>query len=78
MSLEKRTESYVEAQDAKDDGSEPSNDVVWTPEEERALVRKIDLYIFPMLCLVFALSLLDRTNISAAYIAGAGVDLGLT
>jgi hypothetical protein len=40
--------------------------------------KKIDLKIFPMLCLVFGMSLLDRTNISAAYIAGAGEDLGLT
>lgn len=31
-----------------------------------------------MLCLVFALSLLDRTNISAAYIAGLAKDLQLT
>lgn len=30
-----------------------------------------------MLCLVFGLSLLDRTNISAAYIAGLGKDLKL-
>lgn len=30
-----------------------------------------------MLCLVFGLSLLDRSNISAAYIAGLGEDLGL-
>jgi hypothetical protein len=30
-----------------------------------------------MLCVVFGLSLLDRTNISAAYIAGLAVDLRL-
>jgi hypothetical protein len=40
--------------------------------------KKIDLHVFPMLCVVFGMSLLDRTNISAAYIAGAGADLGLT
>lgn len=49
----------------------------WTPEEEKKLVRRIDLHIFPMLCFVFALSLLDRTNISSAYIAGLEEDLGL-
>jgi MFS family permease len=31
-----------------------------------------------MLCVVFGLSLLDRTNISSAYIAGLGEDLRLT
>ncbi|EXJ63060.1 hypothetical protein A1O7_03505 [Cladophialophora yegresii CBS 114405] len=50
----------------------------WTPEEEKALVKKLDWRVFPMLCVVFGLSLLDRTNISAAYIAGMAVDLELT
>jgi hypothetical protein len=39
--------------------------------------KKIDWHLFPMLCLVFGMSLLDRTNISAAYIAGAGKELKL-
>lgn len=30
-----------------------------------------------MLCILYSLSLLDRTNISAAYIAGLGRDLQL-
>ncbi|RDL29807.1 Uncharacterized protein BP5553_10672 [Venustampulla echinocandica] len=47
----------------------------WTPAEEKALLRRIDLHIFPMLCAVFALSLLDRSNISAAYISGMKTDL---
>lgn len=50
----------------------------WTQEEERAIVKKADWRVFPMLCIVFGLSLLDRTNISAAYIAGLGTDLRLT
>ncbi|KAL6703512.1 hypothetical protein ACN47E_009610 [Coniothyrium glycines] len=49
----------------------------WTPEEEKAIVRKADRRVFPMLCIVFGLSLLDRTNISAAYIAGLAQDLNL-
>lgn len=48
----------------------------WTVAEEKALLRRIDLHIFPMLCAVFALSLLDRSNISAAYISGMKADLG--
>ena len=50
----------------------------WTQEEERAIVRKADWRVFPMLCIVFGLSLLDRTNISSAYIAGLAQDLRLT
>ncbi|KAJ4366070.1 hypothetical protein N0V95_000297 [Ascochyta clinopodiicola] len=50
----------------------------WTQDEEQAIVKKADMRVFPMLCIVFGLSLLDRTNISAAYIAGLGTDLQLT
>lgn len=39
--------------------------------------KKIDLHVFPMLCIVFGLSLLDRANISTAYIAGMGQSLDL-
>ncbi|KAJ8116432.1 hypothetical protein OPT61_g2132 [Boeremia exigua] len=50
----------------------------WTQEEEREIVKKADWRVFPMLCIVFGLSLLDRSNISAAYIAGLATDLQLT
>lgn len=50
----------------------------WTPEEERKIVWKIDFRVFPMLCVVFGLSLLDRSNISAAFIANMSTDLALT
>ncbi|PPJ59811.1 hypothetical protein CBER1_04326 [Cercospora berteroae] len=50
----------------------------WTPAEERKVVKKVDFRLFPMLCVVFGLSLLDRANISAAFIAGMNIDLELT
>ncbi|UDD63698.1 hypothetical protein AFCA_010959 [Aspergillus flavus] len=50
----------------------------WTNEEEKKLVRTIDWRVFPMLCTIFGLSLLDRTNISSAYIAGLGTDIQLS
>lgn len=40
--------------------------------------KRIDWHLLPMLCVVFGLSLLDRSNISAAYIAGMAKDLELT
>lgn len=39
--------------------------------------RRIDWRILPYLSVVFGLSLLDRSNISAAYIAGMGESLDL-
>ncbi|RVX74793.1 hypothetical protein B0A52_01070 [Exophiala mesophila] len=50
----------------------------WSEKEEKKLVRRIDNHVFPMLCIIFGFSLLDRTNISAAYIAGMSEDLELT
>ncbi|KAF1964120.1 hypothetical protein BU23DRAFT_633877 [Bimuria novae-zelandiae CBS 107.79] len=65
----------------------------WTAEEEYAVKyatlssarilhtdlvrRKADLRIFPMFCIISGLSLLDRTNISGAYITGLERDLKL-
>lgn len=60
----------------QDHDTNPEQD--WTQEEERAIVKKADWRVFPMLCIVFGLSLLDRTNISAAFIAGLSTDLKLT
>lgn len=47
------------------------------PATERRLVRKIDLHVLPWLCVTYALSLIDRTNIAAAKIVGMELDLNL-
>lgn len=49
----------------------------WTSEEERKIVWKIDFRVFPMLCVLFGLSPLNRSNISAAFIANMDEDLNL-
>lgn len=69
-------EKAYESTEVQDRDNHPEQD--WSAEEERAIVKKADWRVFPMLCLVFGLSLLDRTNISAAYIAGLAQDLRLT
>ncbi|KAI5917295.1 major facilitator superfamily domain-containing protein [Camillea tinctor] len=46
-------------------------------EEERKLVRKIDLYLLPTMWLMYLLSYMDRTNIGNAKIAGMEEDLQL-
>ncbi|KAK1144192.1 hypothetical protein N8T08_005605 [Aspergillus melleus] len=49
-----------------------------TPEEEKALVRKIDLTLLPTIWIMYLLSYLDRTNIGNAKISGMEVDLELS
>ncbi|KAL4889342.1 major facilitator superfamily domain-containing protein [Aspergillus ambiguus] len=52
--------------------------VTFTPEEEKALVRKIDLCLLPMIWIMYLLSYMDRTNIGNAKIAGMQEDLDLS
>jgi len=53
-----------------------------TPEErlglERALVRKIDFRLLPMIVLMYIMNYLDRNNIAAARLAGLEHDLHLS
>lgn len=49
-----------------------------TSASERRLIRKIDLHVLPLLCLLYAFSLIDRSIISAAKVVGMAKDLHLT
>ena len=44
---------------------------------EAALIRKIDIQVVPVLCLLFFLTFLDRVNIANAAVYGMGKELGL-
>ncbi|KAH8175177.1 major facilitator superfamily protein [Sarocladium implicatum] len=46
--------------------------------EEKKLVKKIDLFLMPMLWIMYILNYVDRMNIGNARIAGMGDDLKLT
>ena len=52
-----------------------------SPEEKAAidkkLMRRVDLWLIPWLCLLYLLSFLDRTNIGNARLAGIEEDLGM-
>lgn len=52
--------------------------ISWTPADERALVRKIDLRIFPMLITLIILNFIDRGNFANARLKGLEHDLGLS
>ncbi|GAA5847996.1 hypothetical protein JCM9279_003524 [Rhodotorula babjevae] len=49
----------------------------YTPEEERAIVRKVDLCLLPGLTFLYLLSFLDRTNVGLARAQGMLKDIGL-
>ncbi|KAM0808743.1 putative Major facilitator superfamily (MFS) profile domain-containing protein [Seiridium cardinale] len=51
--------------------------IVMTPEEERRLLRKIDLNLMPLLCIVYGLNYLDKTTVSYASVMGIKADINL-
>ncbi|KAH3669223.1 hypothetical protein OGAPHI_001344 [Ogataea philodendri] len=55
----------------------PKDFITYTSEEERAVVKKIDLYVLPLMCLVFFSQYLDKTSLSYAAIFGVRTDLNL-
>jgi hypothetical protein len=61
--------------------SESSNQAridAFTPEEQKKIIRKVDLRLIPTLGFMYCVSLMDRTNLGVAMVAGMGVDLKLT
>ncbi|CAR23765.1 KLTH0E16588p [Lachancea thermotolerans CBS 6340] len=50
-------------------------DVLLTPEEDKKLVRKIDLNMFPLMCLLYAVQYMDKASSSNAAIMGLRTDL---
>ncbi|KAG9250219.1 major facilitator superfamily transporter [Emericellopsis atlantica] len=52
--------------------------VSYTPEEEKAVLRKIDFVVLPFMCFVFLLQYLDKQSLSYAGVFGLIQDLDLT
>jgi hypothetical protein len=53
------------------------DDVYIDPVAEKALLRKLDMWIVPPVMLLYLLSFLDRVNIGNARLYGMEEDLGL-
>jgi hypothetical protein len=51
---------------------------IFSPKEARRIRRRIDLRLIPCLGLMYGISLMDRKNVSNAYIAGMRTDLDLS
>ncbi|WYZ35474.1 hypothetical protein EsH8_X_000121 [Colletotrichum jinshuiense] len=75
----------MEGKDRTELGSQPTEhielsgqSITWTEEEEKKLVKKIDLFLMPTIWLMYLLSYMDRTNIGNAKIAGMADDINLS
>ncbi|KAI0547765.1 retrograde regulation protein 2 [Xylaria curta] len=49
-----------------------------TPEEEASVIRKLDWHIMPLVFTIYSLSVLDRSNLGNAHVAGLDESIGLT
>ncbi|KAJ3461060.1 hypothetical protein MRS44_011927 [Fusarium solani] len=75
----KPTTDMIETADPRDDAVEKGLDQdLGDPVEDRRLVRSIDFHVVPWICITYALSLIDRTNMAAARIIGMEANLNLT
>lgn len=52
-------------------------DVVYTPEEEQSVLRKIDWALMPMLCWIYALQFADKTSLNYSSLMGIREDTHL-
>ncbi|KAL5341093.1 major facilitator superfamily domain-containing protein [Aspergillus crustosus] len=77
MTEKHETSSMAEVEDVKPDLTHESFVAGYTPdtEEERRLVRKIDMFLLPTIWVMYLLSYMDRTNIGNALVAGMDEDL---
>ena len=55
-----------------------AEEIVIDEELKKRLLRKIDLHIMPIMCVVYGLNYLDKTTLSYASIMGLETDLNLT
>lgn len=78
METDKKPE--MAAADVVDAAASSAGSIVdsWDPADERALVRRMDMRIFPTMIILFILNFIDRNNFANARLKGLEADLNLT
>lgn len=62
----------------KSEDTTTQTSLVIDPKRESQLVRKLDLYIAPVMTIIFLTAYLDRANIGNAASAGMTEDIGMS
>lgn len=70
--IQEKTDDYghLERKVSEDSGENQAAIDALTPEEQKKLIRRIDIRLVVTLGLMYAVSLMDRTNLGIAAIAG--------
>jgi len=78
LDVEKVGAEHIDrVENIKSDAAENSTIDQFTPEGQKMIVRRIDVRLVTTLGLLYCASLMDRTNLGSASIAGMTKDLGL-
>ncbi|OSS53609.1 hypothetical protein B5807_01587 [Epicoccum nigrum] len=78
LSEEKAGVHEIERVDSSESKLNNARIDTFTPEEQKKIIRKVDLRLIPTLGFMYCVSLMDRTNLGVAMVAGMGTDLKLT
>jgi hypothetical protein len=65
----------VEAADSAKGAPASADDFGFSPEEQRKIIRRIDIRLVLTVGAMYCISLMDRTNLGAANIAGMSKEL---
>ena len=78
--MEKREKMIDDEAHATSDGASSQLDtpLFLDPQSEKKLVRKLDIWISPIMTIIFLTSYLDRANIGNAASAGMIEDIGMS
>ena len=76
--MEKTDVNHTETQKDLSPSPLPRERVEYDHHSSKALVRKVDWRLLPILGALYSIALIDRVNISAARVAGMDDDLGLS
>lgn len=63
---------------ASDDMTRLADDLVIDPQSEKKLLRKLDIWIAPVMTIIFLTAYLDRANIGNAASAGMTEDINMS
>ncbi|KAG9951537.1 MFS general substrate transporter, partial [Aureobasidium melanogenum] len=77
LSHQSSLQSLTNHDDEDDDNSSVHSFELYTPDEEKSLLRKLDTRLVLFLALLYLLSFLDRSNIGNAKVAGLSTSLNL-
>ncbi|KAL4744406.1 hypothetical protein BDW72DRAFT_212690 [Aspergillus terricola var. indicus] len=73
----RETKQYLERLETQDDGLGQIMEVAATPEEERRVVRKLDMILIPMMGLCYMMQYMDKLALSQATLFNLREDLNL-